>query len=285
MPPPRAAAAHRFLSKILKIATWNVNSIRERLPHVIRWIQDENPDVLCLQEIKCIQENFPKTPLEDLGYNIAICGQKAYNGVAILSKAPLDILHTTLPGDPSDTEARYLEVLVKSCRLANLYLPNGNPTDSEKFTKKLAWMERLYNHAQTLIQSEETVVLAGDFNVIPTPADVYDPDAVQNDACFHPAVRHSFASLLHLGFADAYRTLHEETHYTFWGYRGGAWQRDAGMRIDHMLLSPEALQYLGRAHIAKKTRSWKKPSDHVPLWICLSKRPHKSEFRPHPQDA
>ena len=257
----------------MKIASWNVNSIRERLTHVLRWIKDNKPDILCLQEIKCLEENFPKSPLEDCGYNIAICGQKAYNGVAILSKAPLDILEATLPGDPSDNEARYLEVLVEAktpLRLANLYLPNGNPIDSDKFTKKLAWMHRLHTHAQTLMDTEEVVVLAGDFNVIPTPRDVHDPQAVQNDACFHPKVRHTFATLLHQGYTDAYRTLHDHSDaYTFWGYRGRAWQQDAGMRIDHMLLSPEALQYLEEAQIARGARSWEKPSDHVPLWISL----------------
>lgn len=258
----------------MKIASWNVNSVRARLEVVTKWLEDANPDIACFQELKCQDPQFPAEPFEALGYNVAVHGQKSYNGVAILSKYPFDEVLPRLPGDDSDEQARYLEAVVSTpkgaLRVASIYLPNGNPLGTEKFDYKLAWMDRLHTHAQELLGYEEFLVLAGDYNVIPTDDDVYDPQAWQGDALFQPATIAHYRALLNLGLTDALRACTDETGlYTFWDYQAGAWQKDNGIRIDHLLLSPETADCLQTCQIDKTPRAWEKPSDHTPIWIEL----------------
>ncbi len=258
----------------MKIATWNINSIKARLANAEAWLKQAEPDIVCLQEIKCVDEAFPAQPFEDLGYNVAVHGQKTYNGVAILSKIPFDEVIPRLPGDGGDTQARYLEATFsvegKSLRVASIYLPNGNPIKSEKFTYKLAWMQRLYDHARALLAYEEPIVLAGDYNVIPAAEDVYDPQAWQDDALYQPESRAALRRIWGLGFVDAFRACDHRGHqYTYWDYKGGAWAKDHGIRIDHLLLSPQAADRLSACRIDRVTRSWEKPSDHVPIWAGL----------------
>lgn len=258
----------------MRIATWNINGVKARIEGLLTWLHQSQPDVACLQEIKSVNEQFPTSTIEDLGYNVAVHGQKGFNGVAILSKAPFDDICIRLPGDENDEQARYLEVVIpcndRAVRVASLYSPNGNPITTQKFDYKIRWMARLYSHAQYLLGLEEPLVLAGDYNVIPEEEDVYDPQAWLDDALFQPQSRSAFRSLLCLGLADAYRACHLEPHrYTFWDYQAGAWQKDHGIRIDHLLLSPQAADWLAHAHIERFTRGWVKPSDHVPVWIEL----------------
>lgn len=256
---------------LLKIATWNVNSIKARLGHVIDWLKTAQPDVLLLQELKCTEENFPRMELEDAGYNVAVAGQKTYNGVAILSKRPMDVLLTALPGDKKDEQARYLEVETDGVRVASIYLPNGNPVPGEKFEYKLRWMERLYDHAKALLLTEDVFVLGGDYNVIPEDGDVYDPKAFEDDALFQPESRAALRKIMHLGLTDAFRaTSSEKGRFTWWGYRAGGWQKDHGVRIDHLLLSPQAADRLRDCGIDKTPRGWDKASDHTPVWCELS---------------
>ncbi len=252
---------------MVKIATWNVNSIKARLPNVLDWLKEAAPDVALFQEVKSLEENFPRLEIEELGYNIAVVGQKSYNGVALLSKAPLEDLVTRLPGDEADKQARYLEATTFGLRVATIYLPNGNPTDSEKYPYKLAWMERLVEHARRLLADEQPVVLGGDYNVVPGDDDVHDPAAWADDALCLPATRQRFRQLLHLGYTEAYRALHRESHrYSFWDYQGGAWQKDNGVRIDHLLLSPQAADRLEACDIDRGPRGKPKASDHTPVW-------------------
>ncbi len=255
---------------MLRVASWNVNSIRQRLPHLLDWLKESTADVVCLQEIKCLDEAFPSLEIEALGYNVAVHGQKGFNGVAVLSKLPIDEVHPRLPGDDEDSHSRYLEVVVSTrtgvVRVASLYLPNGNPIMTDKFSYKLAWMDRLIGHAKGLLALEEPVVLAGDYNVIPTPADAKNPSAWVNDALFRLETRSKFRELLHLGLTDAFRACEDRGgHYTFWDYQAGAWQKDDGIRIDHLLLSPQAAARLQRVAIDKHVRGRDKPSDHVPV--------------------
>ncbi|GAB4237401.1 MAG: exodeoxyribonuclease III [Methyloligellaceae bacterium] len=255
----------------MKIATWNINGIKARLHNVLEWLRQAEPDVVCLQEIKSINENFPSERFEELGYNVAVHGQKGFNGVALLSKRPFDEVLPGLPGDESDEQARYLEAVISvpdgALRVASIYLPNGNPVDTDKFSYKLAWMDRLYEHALALKAYEEPLILAGDYNVIPTADDVHDPQAWADDALFRPESRERFHALLNLGLTDAFRACDPTSHqYTYWDYKGGAWQKDNGIRIDHMLLSPQAADRLMACAIDRKTRGWEKPSDHVPVW-------------------
>jgi exodeoxyribonuclease-3 len=257
----------------MRIATWNVNSIKQRLEHLLRVLEEVQPDVICLQELKCVDEAFPRLEIEDLGYNVATYGQKAYNGVAILSKRPLEDPRRNLPGEP-DEQARYLEGVISTdkgaVRVASIYLPNGNPIGTPKFDYKLAWMDRLKAHAQTLLATEEPVVLAGDLNVIPEPRDARYPQNWVTDALFQPETRAKFRELLNTGFEDALRTCDDgEGHYTFWDYQAGGWQRNNGIRIDHFLLSPQATDRLAGVAIRKETRGWDKPSDHVPVVLEL----------------
>lgn len=259
----------------MKIATWNVNSIKVRHESLARWLREATPDIVCLQELKCSDDSFPYAPFEDLGYNIAVHGQKTYNGVAILSKYPLEDVTRGLPGAEGDDQARYIEAVIPhdggAVRVASIYLPNGNPADGPKYDYKLNWMGWLRDHASALLAYEEPLVLAGDYNVIPTEQDVHDPKAWRDDALFLPQTRDAFRAILHLGFTDAWRaTSDEPRRYTFWDYQGGAWSKNHGIRIDHLLLSPQAADLLQACDIDKTPRGWEKPSDHVPVWADLA---------------
>lgn len=259
----------------LKIATWNVNSIKARLPNVLDWLEEAAPDVALLQEIKTVDENFPAMEIEERGYNCAVHGQKSYNGVAILSKHPLSDIVTGLPGDAADDQARYVEAWVEagddSVRVASIYLPNGNPVDTDKYPYKLKWMDRLAARAEALLHNEEPVVLGGDYNVIPADGDCHDPAAWAGDALFKQETRAKFRTILNLGYTEAWRTLHNETHvYSFWDYQKGAWQKDNGIRIDHLLLSPQAADRLTACEIDKGPRGKEKASDHTPVWCELT---------------
>lgn len=253
------------------LATWNVNSIRSRLSHVADWLKSANPDILLLQELKATDKNFPRSELEDLGFNVAIVGQKTYNGVGILSKHPIEIEQETLPGDPTDEQARYIEAIINTVRVASLYLPNGNSVETEKFSYKLRWMERLTAHARRLLDYEEAIVLGGDFNICPTDDDVYDPEGFAGDALCHPESRARFRALSYLGFTDAIRLYHpQKGAYSFWDYQSGCWNHDKGLRIDHFLLSPKAADRLVDSGIDKNPRGKDKPSDHTPVWCKLA---------------
>ncbi len=262
----------------MKIATWNINGIKARHNNVISWLKEAQPDIVCLQEIKSIDENFPGDEIESLGYNVKTHGQKSFNGVAILSKLPFDEVNRGLPNlnesDPIDEQARFIEgvfsVGQRSLRVVSLYLPNGNPVDTAKFPYKLAWMERLHAWAKTSLRSEEALVLAGDYNVIPRPEDCYDVKAWEGDALYRPESRNAFRGLVNLGFTEAISSVSNAAqNYTFWDFQAGAWPKNNGIRIDHLLLSPEAAPNLKRAGIDKHVRDWEKPSDHVPVWVEL----------------
>lgn len=254
----------------MRIASWNVNSIKARLPNALAWLSQSPPDVLLLQEVKTVTEGFPYLELEELGYNIEVCGQKTYNGVAILSKRPIEDVSPRLPGDEGDEEARYIEALTGGVKVASVYVPQGTAVDSERFAYKLAFLDRLYEHARRLLAFEEAFVIGGDFNVAPEPGDVYDPEALDGTLCFHAEERARFRKILFLGLTDAYRALHVEVgRYTWWDYRAGAWSKDHGMRLDHLLLSPEAADRLEAADIDKGPRGDKGASDHTPIWCEL----------------
>ncbi len=258
----------------MKIATWNVNSIRARLPRVLEWLAEAAPDVALLQEIKTVGEDFPGLEIGELGYNVAVCGQKTYNGVAILANRPIEDVIAVLPGDDDDDQARYIEAVIGDVRVASIYLPNGNPVDSAKFPYKLAWMDRLHERVRALLAFEEAVVLGGDYNVAPTDDDVYDPDAWADDALCRPQSRARFRAILYLGLTEAYRALHADAGaYTFWDYQKGRWQRDEGLRIDHLLLSPQAADRLEACDIDRGPRGKEKASDHTPVWCELRERP------------
>jgi len=258
----------------MKIATWNVNSVKARLEAVTAWLKEAVPDVVCLQEIKSTDDTFPAAAFEELGYNCAVHGQKTYNGVAILSRRPLEDVTPRLPGGDGDDHARYLEAVVTGdkgvLRVASIYAPNGNPIGTEKFTYKLAWLERLRVHAAALLAFEEPLALMGDYNVIPTEEDCWDPKAWIEDALFQPESRAALRRIENLGYSDAFRTCNAQPYqYTFWDYQAGAWQKDHGIRIDHILLSPQALDRLKTCAIDKRVRGREKPSDHVPVWCEL----------------
>ena len=257
----------------MRLATWNVNSINARLETVLGWFEEAMPDVAVLQEIKCIDEKFPAEAFERLGYNVAVHGQKTYNGVAMLSKTPMEDVRRGLPGDDADEQARYIEAVIsgpRPVRMVGIYLPNGNPIGTEKFAYKLAWMERLLGHARELLKREEMFVLGGDYNVCPTEMDVYDPKAFANDALCQPESRAALRKLLNLGLTDAIRTFHADDEcYTFYDYQAGAWQKGHGLRIDHLLLSPQAADRLTAVGIDKAERGKTEPSDHVPVWCEL----------------
>ncbi len=258
----------------MRIATWNVNSIRQRLELLLAWLKETSPDVVCLQEIKCTDDAFPRMEIEELGYNVVTHGQKTFNGVALLSKLPFDETKSGLAGDDEDAHARFLEGVVPTkrgvLRIACLYLPNGNPVDSDKYPYKLSWMDRLHDHARKLLEYEEVLVLGGDYNVAPTDDDVYDPVGWKDDALCRPETRAKYRRLLNLGLVDAYRALHAEPNrYTFWDYQSGRWQKDEGLRIDHLLLSPQAADRLSAADIDRDPRKLDKPSDHTPVWCEL----------------
>lgn len=252
----------------MKIASWNVNSINARLDHVKTWLGVEKPDVLMIQELK--GENFAAGEFSALGYNAAAVGQKTYNGVATLSLHPVETLLTKLPGDDADKQARYLETRIQGIRFINIYLPNGNPVGTEKFTYKLNWMDRLHARIAELRLNGEDFVLAGDFNVIPENRDCHDPAAWINDALFRPESRRAFRRLVNLGLTDAFRVFHDDGgHYTFWDYQNGAWPRNHGIRIDHILLSPGLADRLRISMIDRAPRGLEKASDHTPILAVL----------------
>jgi len=256
----------------MKIATLNVNSIRVRLPHVLRYLDSANPDVLLLQELKCLTEQFPAQEIEDAGYKCAILGQKSYNGVAALSRHPIDEVVEGLPGDSEDTQSRWVEMVVGGVRYVSLYLPNGNPIDSQKFSYKLGWMDRMIGRAKELLEVEEDFVLAGDFNVCPTDNDVYDPQGFSTDALCQPESRAKWRALKYLGLTEAFDALHpdEVGAYTYWGYQGGAWRRGNGLRIDHFFLSPHMADRLVACDVDKDVRAEEKASDHTVLTCELN---------------
>ena len=257
----------------MKLATYNLNGIRARLPRLIEWLGREQPDVVCLQELKCADESLPIADIEAAGYGAVWHGQKGFNGVAILAKggAP-ELRRVGLPGDPDDTHSRYIEAEVAGVIIGSLYLPNGNPVGTEQFGYKLKWMERMGAHAAELLRVERPVVLAGDWNVVPEDRDVFSVKATQHDALLQPETRQAWRRILHQGWTDALRALHptEDKLYTFWDYTAGCWQRDAGFRIDHLLCSPEAADRLRGAGVDKWARGEEKASDHAPTWVELA---------------
>jgi exodeoxyribonuclease III len=255
----------------VKIASWNVNSVKARLPHLIAFLEEAQPDVLCLQETKCLAAEFPMLELKALGYRVEAIGQRSYNGVALLSKRPAEELVCGLPGNADDEQPRYIEAKFGEVCVASVYLPNGNPVDTDKFAYKLGWMERLYDRARDLLRLEIPFVLAGDYNICPTDDDVYDPVGFRDDALCRIEARARFRALLYLGLTDAYRVFHREPHrYTFWDYQAGRWHRDEGLRIDHLLLSPHAADRVAACDIDKKPRAKERASDHTPIWCELA---------------
>ncbi|QPC87553.1 exodeoxyribonuclease III [Mesorhizobium sp. NBSH29] len=258
----------------MKIVTWNINGVRARIENLLHWLAESAPDIVCLQEIKSVDEQFPRLEIEALGYHVETHGQKGFNGVAILSKLRFDEVNRGLPGDDLDEQARFIEGVFSTdggvLRVVSLYLPNGNPTGTEKFSYKLGWMKRLEIWAGERLALEEPLVLAGDYNVIIEPADARFPENWTGDALFQPETRQAFRRLANLGFTEALRSVSEAPGvYTFWDYQAGAWQKNNGIRIDHLMLSPEAADLLSSASVEKHVRAWEKPSDHVPTVINL----------------
>ena len=258
----------------MKIATWNINGVRARIETALAWMREVAPDIVGLQEIKTVDEGFPASAFEDLGYNVAVHGQKGFNGVALLSKLPFDEVNRGLPGDDGDEQARFIEGVFSVpsgvLRVVSLYLPNGNPIGTEKFAYKLAWMERLDRWAAARLATEEPLVMGGDYNVIPEPRDAKDPSLWTGDALYQPESRSALRAIEALGYTDALRaTTDAEGLYTFWDYQAGAWQKNNGIRIDHLLLSPQATDRLVSVGIDKHVRAWEKPSDHVPVFVEL----------------
>jgi exodeoxyribonuclease-3 len=254
----------------MKIATFNINNINRRLPNLLRWLRAARPDVVCLQELKAADENFPHRDLEKAGYHALWRGQKTWNGVAILSKAEPVLIRNALPGGRSDHDARYIEAAISGIVIGCIYLPNGNPQPGPKFDYKLDWFVRLRKHAATFIKQELPVVLAGDYNVAPTPSDIYPTRSWDKDALIQPKSRAAFASLTAQGWTDAIRTLHpSKPMFTFWDYKRNRWPRDAGLRLDHLLLSPALASHLAKAGVDRKVRGEEGASDHAPAWIVL----------------
>jgi exodeoxyribonuclease-3 len=256
----------------LRIATYNVNGVNGRLPVLLRWLAASQPDVACLQELKAPQEKFPEAAIRDAGYGVIWHGQKSWNGVAILARGvePVET-RRGIPGDPDDVQSRYIEAQVFGLRIGALYLPNGNPTPGPKFDYKLGWFQRLSRHAAELVNGQEPVILAGDYNVIPTEHDVYKPERWLDDALFRPETREAYRALLAQGWTDALRALHpDEVIYTFWDYFRNAYGRNAGLRIDHLLLNPAVTPRLRAAGVDRDVRGWEKTSDHAPTWIEIA---------------
>jgi len=258
----------------MRIATWNVNSVRQRVDHLVTWLKEASPDICCLQELKCTDETFPRLEVEALGYNIELLGQKTFNGVAILSKYRIDDVMRGLPGDESDEQARFIEISISTStgalRVASIYAPNGNPLGTEKFPYKLGFLDRLITRAREHLINEETFIFTGDYNIIPMPEDAAHPEQWTNDALFQPESRAKWRELLSLGLTDAIRASTSASDlYTFWDYQAGAWQKNNGIRIDHFLLSPQCADKLIGSSIDKHVRGWEKPSDHVPVRIDI----------------
>lgn len=259
----------------MRIASWNVNSLKARFEHVLSYCQSDRVDVLLLQELKMTDDAISRTAFKDIGWYIETHGQKTYNGVAILSRFPIKDVMRDLPclcaEDEADEQSRYIEASIEGFRLASLYLPNGNPCPGPKFDYKLSWFKRLNYQAQKLLDSEQKVVLAGDYNVMPQAVDCYDPPAWEGDALWHPDSRAAFFTLSHMGYTDALRAIHPHgAQYSYWDYQRGAWQRDNGIRIDHLMLSPEAAACLNSAGVDKEPRGWERPSDHTPVFAHFS---------------
>jgi exodeoxyribonuclease III len=256
----------------MKIATYNVNGVNGRLPVLLRWLSEYQPDIACLQELKAPQEKFPEAAIRQAGYGVIWHGQKSWNGVAILARGadPIES-RRALPGDPDDIHSRYIEARVRDIVIGCLYLPNGNPAPGPKFDYKLKWFERLARHADTLLDANQPTILLGDYNVMPTEIDVYKPERWVDDALFRPEVREAFARIVARGWTDAIRKLHPDQRiYTFWDYFRNAYQRDAGLRIDHLLLSPQVAGRLRTAGVDREVRGWEKSSDHAPTWITIA---------------
>lgn len=258
----------------MQIATWNINGVKARLETAVSWLNEARPDVACLQEIKSMDETFPGSAFEDIGYNVVTHGQKGFNGVAILSLKPVEDVATRLPGDDTDEQARYLEAVVQGdrtvCRIGCLYLPNGNPVETEKYPYKLAWMDRLITHVKKTLTMEEPFALLGDYNVIPQARDAARPELWAEDALYRLETQEKFRELIALGLTDAVRSFDQSDNiYTFWDYQAGAWQKNNGIRIDHVLLSAQATDLSVSCRIDKHVRGWEKPSDHVPVIVEL----------------
>jgi exodeoxyribonuclease III len=258
----------------MKIATFNINNVNRRLPNLLAWLKTAKPDVVCLQELKAEQKAFPAAELQDAGYSAVWRGQRTWNGVAILARGWQPVLtRDALPGDPGDRQARYVEAAVKGVLIGCVYLPNGNPQPGPKFDYKLDWFERLIAHADALFDLEAPVILAGDYNVVPTDVDIYPTKSWAKDALVQPEARACFRRLIDRGWTDALRTLHrEKPMYTFWHYLRNRWERDAGLRIDHLLLNPQAAKLLTAAGVDRDVRGEKGASDHAPVWIRLKGR-------------
>ena len=258
----------------LSIATWNVNSIRARLPLIIKWLKINNPDVLLLQELKAQEDSIPREEIEDLNYNFITKGQKAYNGVAILSKFPFSDIQYNLPNYNEDEQSRYIEAWVnidkKGIRIASIYAPNGNPINSEKFSYKLNWLEKFQKHAKKLLEFEELTILGGDFNICPTSLDTAEESLLINDAIYQKEVKNIYKSIINLGYYDAYRNIHsDKSGFTYWDY-GQSFKNNIGVRIDHFLMSPYAMDVADKIYVDKEPREWIKPSDHTPLCIEIN---------------
>ncbi|MCE6953248.1 exodeoxyribonuclease III [Cereibacter sphaeroides] len=258
----------------MKIATYNINGIKARIEALTAWLEAAKPDVVLLQEIKSVDEGFPRSLFEDAGWRVETHGQKGFNGVAILSRLPLEDVTRGLPGDEEDAQARWIEATVmgqRAVRVCGLYLPNGNPAPGPKYDYKLGWMARMKTRAAELLATEEPVVLAGDYNVIPQPEDAARPEAWVTDALFLPESRAAFRRILHLGYTEAFRArTFGPGHYSFWDYQAAAWEKNNGIRIDHLLLSPQAADLMTDVRIDRETRAGDKPSDHVPVWVDLA---------------
>jgi exodeoxyribonuclease-3 len=258
----------------MRIATWNINGVKARIENLLRWLREASPEIVCLQEIKCVDEAFPRLEIEDLGYNVAVHGQKALHGVALLSKHPIEDAQRGLPTFADDPQPRFLAGTIATgngvVKVASAYMPNGNPIGTDRFDYKLAWLSRLEDWARNELVEELPLVIAGDYNIIAAPLDAKHPDNWVTDALYQPEAQAAYRRLLALGLTDAIRTVHRGGGvYTFWDYQAGAWQRNNGIRIDHLLLSPEAADRLRLAGVDRHTRAWEKPSDHVPVWIDL----------------
>jgi exodeoxyribonuclease-3 len=259
----------------MRIATWNINGVKARIETLLRWLKETEPDVVCLQEIKCADEAFPALEVKALGYDLAVHGQKGFNGVALLSKRRLEDVERGLGGVIEEAQARFIAARLPAgqgmIRVAAAYMPNGNPIGSPKFAYKLAWLDRLEEWSRAALESEEPLVVAGDFNIIPEPIDAKFPENWVTDALYQREPRAAFRRLSALGLTDAVRAVNDDGGiYTFWDYQAGAWQRNNGIRIDHLLLSPEAADHLRAAGVDRHVRAWEKPSDHVPVWIELA---------------
>jgi exodeoxyribonuclease-3 len=258
----------------MKIASFNINGVKARLPALLDWLGEARPDAVVLQEIKSTDETFPRSEIEDAGYAVETHGQKSFNGVAILSRLPIEDVVRGLPGDPDDEQTRWIEATVvgaEPLRLCGLYLPNGNPAPGPKYDYKLGWMARLRARVEALLAAEESAAILGDYNVIPQTEDCHDPAAWAEDALFLPETRQAFRRILHLGLTDAFRAVDPAPgRYTFWDYQAGAWAKDHGIRIDHILLTPQAADRLSACGIDREIRAREKPSDHVPIWAELA---------------